>query len=138
MDFVYRTPRKTVRNRIQFLSVYVAEGPYAGVRTSACGDSLVRIDKAIQNVARETTVYTKVDVTVDFPGWVYKTRYDVGKTASLGTLLDFIDAEARYYSGEKPAHMEQAHYDALIPYMNAEKIDGFCQLMRSLDNRDYI
>lgn len=138
MDFSYSPPRKTVRHHIQFLSIRVAEGLYAGIRTSACGDSLACIAQAIRKIARETTVYTKVDVTVDFPGWVYKTRYDVGKTASLGTLLDFIDAEARYYSGERPAHMEQAHYDALIPYMNAEKIDSFCQLMRSLDNRDYI
>ena len=129
-EFVYKAPKPTLRNRIQFVEIEIAEGRYAGQKIGSCGDALAGVDGLIQKVARDATGYMKADVKVSFDtGWSYYTRLDIERGMTVEDLIDAIDSDARWYTGTKPAHMTQKDYNLWVGYMNVDKIDEFCKLM---------
>jgi len=130
--FVYEAPKATLRNRIQYITMEVVEGRYAGHKVGACGDTLDKVENLIARSAFSAGIgygYTKSDIVVMFDtGWEFHTGFDIRDNSTVYDLLDQIDREGRYYNGEKPAHMTQEQYAEWMPHMNPDKVDGFTKL----------
>lgn len=132
-QFVYKAPVPTLRNRIQYIKIKIAEGSYAKQEAGSCGDSL-QGGKVAQMIIRAASLnkhmgYTKSDIEVYFDtGWVFYTGFDIREHSTVYDLLDQIDREAQFYTGTKPAHYSQEQYNEWVPYMNPDKVDGFVKL----------
>jgi hypothetical protein len=110
-----------LEDRIQFVTIKVAEGRYAGKKAVACGDKLLRsaVSRLIQDAARANEIgYTKSDVEVSFDtGWSYRVRFDIVRGDTVYSLLRDIDDTARYYTSKD------------VGWAALSTVDGFTRLL---------
>ena len=131
--FVYETPKATLKNRVQYITIEIAEGQYAGMSAGACGDSLndSALSGLIGMAARKNgdVGYTKADVMVSFDtGWAFYTRFDITSKSTVHDILEWVDSEGRFYTGTSLSKDMQERYNQWKQYMNPDKVDGFTKL----------
>jgi hypothetical protein len=119
---------------IQGIAITIVEGPLAGTEVFGRGDNLAPVDYIIKQASYGTVGYTKTDIQVFFAtGFVFHTGFDITEKSSVGSLLDQIINEARFYTGNCPSHMTAEQYNSFVPYMNTKKIAAFCRLSNLAD-----
>ena len=118
-----------LEDRIQFVTIHIAEGRYAGKKAVACGDKLLR--SAVSGLIRDAAEangdigYTKSDVSILFgTGWEYKVRFDIETGDTVYSLLRDIDDAARYYTSRDVGWAAQSTVDGFTKLLSTPQFNS--------------